>query len=93
MKAKPKLEQANPVSALIYASNAPLDFRSTGDFFGATVVKTVTFESSGGLHYDRSLPWRFLRNLQRFMTTRLGQCLVNEITAEVGTSLQVSRFD
>jgi hypothetical protein len=48
--------EANPVSAVIYAPNAHLDFQSTGDFFGAMVVKTVTFESSGGLHYDRSLP-------------------------------------
>jgi len=48
--------EANPVSAVIYAPNAHLDFQSTGDFFGAIVVKTLTFESSGGLHYDRSLP-------------------------------------
>src|SRR5215472_12262031 len=42
--------EANPVSALIYAPSADLDFDSQGDFFGAMVIKTVTFESSGGLH-------------------------------------------
>jgi len=47
--------EANPVSALIYAPNADLDFNSQGGFFGAMVIKSVTFESSGGLHYDRSL--------------------------------------
>lgn len=47
--------QANPVNALIYAPTADLTFQSQGDFFGAMVVKTVTFQSSGGIHYDRSL--------------------------------------
>ena len=48
--------EANPVSALIYAPNANLDFQSQEDFFGAMVVKTVTLESTGGFHFDRSLP-------------------------------------
>jgi len=47
--------QANPVSALIYAPNADLKFLSQGDFFGAMVIRTVTFQSGGGIHYDRSL--------------------------------------
>jgi len=47
--------QANPVSALIYAPKADLTFQSAADFFGAMVIKTVTFPSSGGIHYDRSL--------------------------------------
>ena len=47
--------QANPVSALIYAPNADLNFQDEGDFFGAMVVKTVTFQSNGGVHYDRAL--------------------------------------
>ena len=47
--------QANSLSAVIYAPNADLKLLLAGDFFGAMVIKTVTFQSGGGIHYDRSL--------------------------------------
>jgi len=46
---------ASPISALIYAPNAPVDFQSDGNFYGSMIASTINFQSSGALHYDRSL--------------------------------------
>lgn len=46
---------ANPINALIYAPNSIVNFQSTGGFYGAMITKDVNFQSTVGLHYDRSL--------------------------------------